>query len=152
VKKSLGNDDFLNTILDKIPFPIFLMDDDVRIHVYNLAAISLIDIELYRVNKVGCGDAFNCVHSMPDGCGESEACKECVIRNSVRKSYGGSGVVREKTNIQLVRGDKVEQIQMFVTTEPLKYNDELCVMVILENIIERKKLRCILPTPNRRNL
>jgi hypothetical protein len=152
VKKSLGNDDFLNTILDKIPFPIFLMDDDVRIHVYNLAAISLIDIELYRVNKVGCGDAFNCVHSMPDGCGESEACKECVIRNSVRKSYGGSKVVREKTDIQLVRGSKVEQIQMFVTTEPLKYNDELCVIVMLENIIERKKLRCILPTPNRRNL
>jgi hypothetical protein len=148
VKKSLGNDDFLNTILDKIPFPIFLMDDDVRIHVYNLAAISLIDIELYRVNKVGCGDAFNCVYSMPDGCGESEACKECVIRNSVRKSYGGSGVVREKTNIQLVRGDKVEQIQMFVTTEPLKYNDELCVIVILENIIARKKLRCILPILN----
>jgi len=58
VKKSLDNDDFLNTILYKIPFPIFLMDDDVRIHVYNLAAISLIDIELYRVNKVGCGDAF----------------------------------------------------------------------------------------------
>ena len=148
MKKSLDNDDFLNTILDKIPFPIFLMDDDVRIHVYNLAAISLIDIELYRVNKVGCGDAFNCVYSMPDGCGGSEACKECVIRNSVRKSYGGSGVVREKTNIQLVRGDKVEQIQMFVTTEPLKYNDELCVIVILENIIARKKLRCILPILN----
>ena len=148
MKKSLDNDDFLNTILDKIPFPIFLMDDDVRIHVYNLAAISLIDIELYRVNKVGCGDAFNCVYSMPDGCGGSEACKECVIRNSVRKSYGGSGVVREKTNIQLVRGDKVEQIQMFVTTEPLKYNDELCVIVILENIIARKKLGCILPILN----
>ena len=148
MKKSLGNDDFLNTILDKIPFPIFLMDDDVRIHVYNLAAISLIDIELYRVNKVGCGDAFNCVYSMPDGCGGSEACKECVIRNSVRKSYGGSKVVREKTDIQLVRGNKVEQIQMLVTTEPLKYNDELYVMVILEDIAERKKLRSILPIPN----
>jgi hypothetical protein len=134
VKKSLGNDDFLNTILDKIPFPIFLMDDDVKIHVYNLAAISLFDIELYRVNKVGCGDAFNCVYSMPDGCGGSEVCKECVIRNSVRKSYGGSKVVREKADIQLVRGNKVEQIQMLVTTEPLKYNDELYGIVILENI------------------
>ena len=134
MKKSLGNDDFLNTILDKIPFPIFLMDDDVRIHVYNLAAISLIDIELYRVNTVGCGDAFYCVYSMPDGCGGSEACKECVIRNSVRKSYGCSKVVREKTDIRLVRGNKVEQIQMLVTTELLKYNDELYAIVILENI------------------
>ena len=134
MKKSLGNGDFLNTILDKIPFPIFLMDDDVKIHVYNLAAISLFDIELYRVNKVGCGDAFNCVYSMPDGCGGSEACKECVIRNSARKSYGGSKVVREKADIQLVRGNKVEQIQMLVTTELLKYNDELYAIVILENI------------------
>ncbi|MBW2641061.1 MAG: PAS domain-containing protein, partial [Deltaproteobacteria bacterium] len=110
MKKSLGNDDFLNTILDKIPFPILLMDDDVRIHEYNLAAISLFGIELGRVNRARCGDAFCCVYSMPDGCGESEACKECVIRNSVRKSYGGSKVVREKTDIQLVRGNKVEQI------------------------------------------
>ncbi len=148
MKKSLGNDDFLNTILDKIPFPVFLMDDDVRIHVYNLAAISLFGIELGRVNRVRCGDAFCCVYSMPDGCVGSEACKECVIRNSVRKSYGGSKVVREKTDIQLVRGNKVEQIQMLVTTEPLKCNDELYVIVMLEDIIERKKLRSILPIPN----
>ena len=148
MKNSLGDDDFLNTILDKIPFPTFLMDDDVRIHEYNLAAISLFDIELGRVNRVRCGDAFCCVYSMPDGCGESEACKKCVIRNSVRKSYGGSKVVREKTEIQLVRDNKIEQIQMVVTTEPLKYNDELYVMVILEDIIERKKLKRILPIPN----
>ena len=84
--------------------------------------------------------------------GGSEACKECVIRNSVRKSYGGSKVVREKTDIQLVRGNKVEQIQMLVTTEPLKCNDELYVIVMLEDIIERKKLRSILPIPNWRKL
>jgi PAS domain S-box-containing protein len=85
---------------------------------------------------------------MPDGCGGSEACKECVIRNSVRKSYGGSKVAREKTDIQLVRDNRVEQIQMLVTTEPLKYNDELYVMAILEDITERKKLKSILPIPN----
>jgi PAS domain-containing protein len=73
VKKSLCNDDFLNTILDEIPFPVFLMDDDVRIHVYNLAAISLFGIEL---------------------------------------------------------------------------GDELYVIVMLEDITERKKLRTILPIPN----
>ena len=145
MKKFLGNDDFLNNVLDKIPFPTFLMDDDVRIHEYNLRAISLFDIELSRVNRVRFGDAFCCVYSMPDGCGESADCKECVIRNSVRKSYGGSKVVREKTDIQLVRGNKIEQIQMVVTTEPLKHNDELYVIVILKDITERKKLKSIPP-------
>jgi PAS domain S-box-containing protein len=71
-----------------------------------------------------------------------------VIRNSVIKSYGGSKVVREKTDIQLVRDNKVEQIQMLVTAEPLKYNEELYVMVILEDITERKKLKSILSIPN----
>jgi hypothetical protein len=139
MKKFLGNDDFLTTILDKIPFPTYLMDGDVRIHEYNLAGISLFDIELSRVNKVRCGDAFCCVYSMPDGCGESEACKKCVIRNSVIKSYGGGKVDREQTEIQLVRGNNIERIQMVVTTEPLKYNDELYIMVILENITKQKK-------------
>jgi len=40
------------------------------------------------------------------------------------------------------------QMQMFVTTEPLKYNNELYVIVILEDISERNKLRGILPIPN----
>ena len=70
-----------------------------------------------------------------------------MIRNSVRKSYGGSKVVREKTDIQLVRGNKVEQIQMLVTSESLTYNDEVYVIVMLEDT-ERIKLRSILPIPN----
>jgi len=37
---------------------------------------------------------------------------------------------------------------MLVTSEPLKYNDELYVIVILEDITEQIKLRSILPIPN----
>ena len=75
---------------------------------------------------------------MPDGCGESKACKKCVIRNSVRKSYGGSKVDREQTKIQLIRGNNIEQIQMVVTTEPFQYNDELYAIVTLEDITIEK--------------
>jgi hypothetical protein len=138
MKKYLGNDDFLNTILDRITFPAFLMDGDVRIHEYNLAGILLFDIEFCRVNRVRCGDAFRCVYSMPDGCGESKACKNCVIRNSVRKSYNDIKANREQTEIQLIKGNNIEQIQMVVTTEPLQYNDELYVIVILEDITIEK--------------
>jgi hypothetical protein len=75
---------------------------------------------------------------MPDGCGESKACKNCVIRNSVRKSYNDIKANREQTEIQLIKGNNIEQIQMVVTTEPLQYNDELYVIVILEDITIEK--------------
>ena len=69
----------------------------------------------------------------------------CVIRNSVNKSYSGNKVVREKSEMQLVRGEKVEQIQMLVTTAPLKYKDKSYVLVVLEDITELLELRSILP-------
>lgn len=144
MKRFAEGDDFFETIIDALPSPIFVVDDDVRILGYNLAAAPLLGSEPDRILRMRGGDALNCLHST-EGCGRSEACKKCVVRNSVNKSYSGNKVVREKSEMQLVRGEKVEQIQMLVTTAPLKYKDKSYVLVVLEDITELLELRSILP-------
>ena len=96
---------------------------------------------------MGCGDAFHCIHSTetPRGCGGGEACKKCVIRNSVNNSYHGEKIVREMSEMQLVRKEKTEQIKMLVTTTPFKYRGDLYVLVLLEDITELFELRNMLP-------
>jgi PAS domain-containing protein len=147
MKRFAEGDDLFETIIDALPSPLFVVDDDVLILGYNLAAAPLFDSEPDRIFRIKGGDALHCLHSTstPEGCGGSEACKKCVVRNSVNKSYSGNKVVREKSEMQLVRGEKVEQIQMLVTTAPLKYKDKLYVLVILEDITELLELRSILP-------
>jgi PAS domain-containing protein len=147
MKRFAVGDDFLEAIIDALPSPIIVVDDDVRILSYNLAAAPLLGGEHDRILRTKGGDAVNCLHSTdtPAGCGGSEACKRCVIRISVNKSYSGNIVVREKSEMQLVRGEKVEEIQMLVTTAPFKYKDKSYVLVVLEDITDLLELGSILP-------
>jgi PAS domain-containing protein len=140
-------DYIFTTILEAVPSPVFIVDDDVRIHGYNMAAAPLLDKEPGKILRMGCGDALHCIHSLdsPEGCGGGQACKKCVIRNSVSQSYQGDKFVREKCEMQLVKGNKTEQIQTLITTAPVNYQDETFVLVILEDVTEIEALRSILP-------
>lgn len=140
-------DYLFTTILDAVPSPIFFVDENVRIHGYNKAAVPLFDKKPDKVIKMGGGDALHCINSLdsPAGCGGSEACKKCVIRNSVTQSFLGDTLVRKKHDMQLVRKGRAEQIQLQVTTAPVNYQGETYVLVILENISEIEALRKILP-------
>jgi PAS domain-containing protein len=147
MERFIVGDYIFTTILEAVPSPIFIVDDDVRIHGYNMAAAPLFDKEPDKILRMGCGDAFHCIHSLdsPEGCGRSDACKKCIIRNSVSQSYQGDKLVREKCEMQLVKGNKTEQIQALVTTAPVNYLDEIFVLVILEDVTEIEALRNILP-------
>ncbi len=142
MKNFLVGDDVFETILDALPSPIFVVDTNVRMHGYNSAATTLFDSEPEKILRMGCGDALSCIYSKdtPQGCGGGEACKKCVIRNSVNKTFGGDKIIREKCEMQLVRRKNIEKVQMLVTTAPLKYEDELYALVTLENITEFEKV------------
>jgi len=146
MKKVLVGDDFFETIIDTIPIPIFVADNEVRILGYNSASIPLFESEDHLL-RMECGDAFNCINSKnaSNGCGAGELCKKSVIRNSVNKSYRGSRVEKARTQMKFVRGDEIKEIQMLVTTAPLKFGGELFVLVVLEDVTELMELRSLIP-------
>jgi hypothetical protein len=134
------------TILEAVPNPIFIVDDDVRIYSYNMPGARLIDSEQDKVG-MGFGNVLHCIHSKDsiDGCGGGGVCKKCVIRKSVNQSYHSDEVVREKHEMQLKKDDKIENINTMVTTAPINYCDKALVLMILEDISELMELRNILP-------
>jgi nitrogen fixation/metabolism regulation signal transduction histidine kinase len=140
-------DAFFEAVIDAVPSPLFVVDEEVRVYAYNRAAVPLFAEDPGKILRMGCGDALYCIHSAetPQGCGGGEACKKCVIRLSVGKSCGGQSVVREKTEMQLIRENRAEKVQMFITTAPLHYKDQSYVLVVLEDISELFELRSILP-------
>ena len=147
MERFIVGDYIFTTIIEAVPSPIFIVDDDVRIHGYNMAAAPMFGKRPDKILRMGCGDALHCIHSLdsPEGCGGGPACKKCVIRNSVSQSYQGDKLVREKCEMQLVKDNKTEQIQTLITTAPVNYSDETFVLVILEDVTEIEALRSILP-------
>jgi PAS domain-containing protein len=145
--KIIKKGDFIESILEAIPLPIFVVDDDVRIFWSNQSALPLLDREPDLVFLQRCGDIMHCLHAVEssEGCGRTKFCKDCSIRNSVQQSFQGQRVVRARNRMRMVGKGEVVEIDLLVTTTPFAYQDESLVLLILEDITELMELKGIVP-------
>ncbi|HSB34313.1 MAG TPA: ATP-binding protein [Nitrospirota bacterium] len=139
-KDLLHKADFLHNLFDSIPSFIFIVDHDVRIHHVNAAASKLMGADKEMVLLERGGDALHCIHSTetPEGCGRAPACTDCVVRNSVKRSFQGGSVQRETTKFVLLHPEGTKEIHMMVTASPLRYGDREFCLLILEDVTKLK--------------
>lgn len=139
--------DFYRTILNAIPLPIFIVEEDVRIVDVNQAASVLLDANNGSYYLEKSGDVLHCVHatSADEGCGKAPACRQCVIRSAVNSSLKGQTVARERTKAKLLVNGAAQEIELLVTTAPFGYENRKLALLIFEDITELSMLRSILP-------
>jgi PAS domain-containing protein len=139
--------DLVGTVLDAIPSPIFVVDDDVQIIGYNLAASQMLAQEPDLVLRRRAGEILHCLHSTetPEGCGRATACKDCPVRNAVKETLAGRQVVRTRARMELVQGDEVKEIFLLATAASFAHQGQSLVLLILEDISELMELKKILP-------
>ncbi len=140
-------DDFHKTVLDAIPSPVFVVEQDVRIVDFNTAASKILADDRQVIIRKRAGDVLHCLHSkdVPEGCGRAPHCKDCIIRNSVEESLKGQKVTRQKARMDITMEGKTTEVFFLVTTVPFDYDDGRLVLVILEDISELVALRSMLP-------
>jgi len=139
--------DMLRAVFDALPSLVFVVDQDVRIHEYNTAASDLLMAERKTVLKRRAGEILHCIHSseVPEGCGRSPSCKDCIIRNSVTEAFRGNRVVRRRTRIELIRdGNKIE-IYALVTVSPFSFQERSHALLVIEDISEIAELYRMIP-------
>lgn len=127
---------------------IFIVDDDVKIFHLNSTASKMLGAIKEFVYKKRGGEALHCLHSTesPEGCGRSEFCKSCIIRNSVYEAIRGNKVYRKSARMELhTSEDVVKEANLLVTTAPFKYEGNTFVLLILEDVSELIQLRSIIP-------
>lgn len=136
---------FLQTILDALPSPVFVVDADVRIISCNAAAGRILAHEPELILRQRSGDVLHCIHAAenPGGCGHSAACRECIIRSSVTKAAQGQKVVRQRTRLEVIGEDGAKKSYLAITTAPFAYRGEHLVLLIFEDIGEL--LKAMLP-------
>jgi PAS domain-containing protein len=139
--------DIVGNVLDAIPSYVFVVNDDVQIIGYNLAASQLLGENPDLVLRRRAGEILNCFHATesPEGCGRAELCKTCPVRNSVYESSWGQRVVRKRAKMELVSEGHTVELYLLVTTAPFSYNQNSLILLILEDISELMALKNILP-------
>lgn len=140
-------DAFSRVLIDAIPWPVFVVEEDVRIVDVNTAGQSMLHPGDGPVFRQRAGEALGCIHATdsPEGCGRGPFCPDCVVRNSVNEALDGIRVVRRQAAMQLVANGKTEEIRALVTAAPFAFQEHKLAMLILEDISELVALRGLLP-------
>ncbi|TAN39336.1 MAG: diguanylate cyclase [Nitrospirae bacterium] len=141
MKDFIRESEFLQTLVDAVPSLLFIVDRDVRIFHYNRAAAQLLEKDRETVLMSKGGDVLQCLHSYesPGGCGGTEACSGCTIRNSVGGAFVDQQTAGEPTAMKILRNGTVEDVIFMVTTVPLNYKDERYALLVLDDVTKQKK-------------
>jgi hypothetical protein len=104
--------------LDMFDAPVFLVDDNANVLAANTLARALGKIPASQLKNRLCGTVLECVNaSLSPGCGKTEACPDCTIRNSVITTYTtGTPVNDTPAVISRLAEGKVEEIPVLVST------------------------------------
>jgi hypothetical protein len=122
-----------SNVFDALPFPAFIVDEDMRLLASNVAAARLLQTEPSRVLRRRGGEALQCINSGA-GCGKSEPCGDCVLRNAVYFALKGREPVRRRARLEQVVADHVEEMHALVTATPLEYEGTTRVLLCIENL------------------
>jgi PAS domain-containing protein len=134
-------------MVDAIPFPLFVVDDDVRILAFNNAAAAMLGDKPQLALSTKGGEALHCIHSTEaiGGCGFSEACKKCVVRTSVGVSCREGIAVRRPQRMRLVGPEGVREVYLLITTNRLPDTDRTLVVLMFQEIGELLQNQGIVP-------
>jgi CheY-like chemotaxis protein len=137
----------IRTILNALPQPVFVVDDNVRILEFNTAAGALLASDREQVIRQRGGEVLRCIHSAKTGagCGLSAACQTCALRNSVTSVMTGQPVTRRKTMLEIQTPQGTTEVDMLITAAPIELHGRRLALLILEDVTELIALRGLLP-------
>jgi PAS domain-containing protein len=124
------------TLFDAMPMPVFVVDKDVSVLEYNLAAARLFGSDKKAVANRRGGDVWNCLHATETskGCGHAPACKNCVVRESVQTAAEGRRVTRRWTEMEMMLKGAPAKVSVRVSCQPFTYEKSSLVLLVLEGL------------------
>ncbi|MBN1181997.1 MAG: response regulator [Bacteroidales bacterium] len=132
----------LQSIFENAPFGMFLLNERLNIVKINKAGKRLANKHEKSIIGKGGGDALKCILALgnPEGCGNSEGCADCVLRNTVLKTVNiKKGLSNVEAPMKIKTKKRIQNVIYSVSTEPLYINRKQNVLLILENITLRKQ-------------
>jgi hypothetical protein len=144
VTQAQHGDAIPTTVFDALPFPAWVVDDDMRVLAVNRASIRLLGPESDVVLRQRGGEFLHCVNSR-DGCGKSTRCPDCVLREATRFAAAGSGPTRQRTRLEVVDRDSVTEMHALITASPMVYEGATRVLLCIEDLTRLLAVTDVLP-------
>jgi PAS domain-containing protein len=109
--------------------PAFLVDGEGKIRAANPGTMEMVGKTQEEVDDHLGGEVFNCVNAeLPGGCGQTELCSACTVRNTVTETYEtGQSHVRVLATLRVREAEGSTDLEFLLTTE--KAGDRVLVKI-----------------------
>ena len=109
----------LAEFLDRLAVPVLVVDEQGVVLLANQHALDILGKDLDRVQGYRGGDAMECAYSrLPGGCGKTEHCKACTIRNNVMETFStGQSLHRVPAYLNRRTSDGGVEIRFLISTQ-----------------------------------
>jgi PAS domain-containing protein len=106
-------------ILDSMTEPVLLVDAEGRVKSGNRSALEILGKEHGEIEDRLGGEVIECVYSdFPGGCGKTEHCKACTIRNSLAETVTTGRSLRRVPAYQYIKTpDGIRRKRINISTE-----------------------------------
>ena len=109
----------LDELLGRLAVPVLVVDSEGAIVLANQHALDVLEKDLDSVQGYKGGDVMECAYArLPGGCGKTEHCKACTIRNNVMETFStGQGLYRVPAYLNRWVGNEKIRIEFLISTE-----------------------------------
>jgi hypothetical protein len=105
--------------LSSLEIPTLIVDGEGRVQAANAETLDMVQKELDAVEGYLGGNVFSCVNAnLPGGCGKTELCSACTVRNTVTHTYQtGETQLRVPASLEVSGKGGVKELEFLLTTQ-----------------------------------
>jgi PAS domain S-box-containing protein len=132
----------LEAIIESAPFTLMIVDHERRVQKINAMGSDFAGRSPGEMLGLRGGEAMRCIHALDDprGCGFGAACENCAVRRTVLDTVeSGRRHHGVEADLTFVRQGEERRKTLLVHTAPLTVSGERRVLVVLQDITERKR-------------
>lgn len=131
----------LHVMIENVPMAIFLVDKERKVRRSNVPATNLAGVKNNSLTGLRAGEALRCFNHFHNakGCGFSPVCKDCLIRNTINKTFKKKrGFKRVEVKMNIKRSGKKEELTLLMSTSLVDVLNEKLCLVCFEDITKQK--------------
>ena len=136
----------LETIFNHAPVAMLLVNEEGRVANINRTGAEAVGKQKEDILGLLGGTAFSCVNSFREkGCGASERCAECAVRNTFTETFNTGRVFHKvEGTLNIAMDGEISTRHLLISTARVGLNGDTNVMLSLDDITESKKAQMIL--------
>lgn len=146
-RSAFVRDHYLRSVLDAFPSPVLIVDNNLQIMDANSAADKLIGSDTDFYLRHLCGDLMHCIHAKQSegGCGTTEHCPDCVLRQTANTVSAGEKTFRRMAQLKMEKHGQVSRAWFLISGSEFDYKGRKNIIMTMEDVTEIVELRRLIP-------